>query len=121
MKYTRRFELRLTEEEARAFLQLETELGISRTELIRRRVLLNTSKVMVNATELLKLLDQVGSELGRCGNNINQLARHANTLDKRGELNARLIHDFTDLFSDYIRIQQDLEKVIRQILRLMKS
>lgn len=121
MKRTRRFELRLTEDEAKILLHLEKELSINRTELIRMRVLKNTNTVLVNSKELLKLLDKLGAELGRCGNNINQLARHANVMNKQGLMHQSVISEFNELFGRYIHAQQDIEKVIRQIIRLMKT
>lgn len=121
MKKIKRFELRLSEEEALQFMKLEEELGISRTELVRSRVLKNTSTVLVNAKDLIRLLNRIGEELGRSGNNINQLARHANILAKEGVMNSSVINDFNSLFGNYIRIQQDLDKAIRQTIRLMKS
>jgi hypothetical protein len=121
MKRTKRFELRLTEEEAIAFINLEKELGKSRTEIVRHRVLENTNKVLVDAKELLKQLDALGAELGRGGNNINQLARHANVLNKQGLLNSTVIIEFQEQFGCYIKSQKEIEKVLRQVIRLMSS
>jgi len=121
MKRTKRFELRLTEEESAAFISLEKELGKSRTDIIRHRVLKNSNKVLVDARELMKHLESIGAELGRCGNNINQLAKHANVLNKQGLLNSNVILDFQKLFSSYIQTQKEMEKVIRQIVRLLGS
>lgn len=120
-KRTRIIKARLTEDEFKALLLIENNIGITRMELIRQRVLYHSDKVMVNAQELLKLLDFIGAELGRSGNNINQLARHANVLNKQGTLNAEVASKFNELFSVYIQIQQDLEKAMRQIIRLMKT
>jgi Bacterial mobilisation protein (MobC) len=120
-KKTHRFELRLSEQELHQFLELEKSLGISRSDIVRIRVLKNSSKMLVNTKELLHQLDQIGAELGRAGNNINQLARHANILQKRGQLGPDVITEFTSLFSEYIKVQQGLEKSIRQIIRLMRG
>ena len=117
----RRFELRLSEQEFSQFIELEKSLGISRADIIRLRVLKNSSTLLVNAKDLMKLLDEIGTELGKSGNNINQLARHANVLHKQGSLNQSVITDFTSLFGKYILVQQELEKAIRQIIRLMKA
>lgn len=120
-KRTRVIKARLTEEEFEVLLTIEKQVGTTRMELIRQRVLYHSVGVMVNAQELLKLLDSIGTELGRSGNNINQLARHANVLNKQGLLNAEVARKFNELFSLYILIQQELEKAIRQIIRLMKT
>lgn len=120
-KRTKIIKARLTEDEFKALLIIENAVGITRMELIRQRVLYHTGSILVNAQELLKLLDSIGAELGRSGNNINQLARHANILNKQGMLNANVASQFNELFTDYIQIQQELEKAIRQIIRLMKT
>lgn len=120
-KRTKIIKARLTEDEFNQILIIEKSLGITRTELIRTRVLYNSSKVLVNAGELLKQLDAIGAEMGRGGNNINQLARHANILKNDGLLTESVVREFNELFGSYITIQQELEKAIRHIIRLMKS
>lgn len=117
----RRFELRLSEQELKQFLELEKSLGISRSDIVRSRVLKNAANMLVNIKELMKKLDSTGAELGRSGNNINQLARHANILHKQGLLSQSIATEFNSLLGEYITIQQELEKIIRQIIRLMKG
>ena len=112
---------RLTEEEFKQLLDMEKQLNLSRTEIIRSRVLYNSNTVLVNANDLLQVLTQVGTELGRAGNNINQLARHANVLNKQGLISELVIRDFNELFGNYIKSQQEIEKVFRQLIRLMKG
>lgn len=116
----RRFELRLSEQELQKLLELEKSLGISRADIVRIRVLKNSDRTLVNAKELMKNLDAVGAELGRSGNNINQLAKHANILQKQGLLSQSVAVEFNSLLGSYISVQQELEKIIRQIIRLMK-
>ncbi len=117
----RRFELRLSEQELIQFLELEKSLGISRSDIVRIRVLKNADNMLTNTKELMKKLDGIGAELGRSGNNINQLAKHANILQKQGLLSQSVATEFTSLLGGYIIVQQELEKNIRQIIRLMKG
>jgi len=118
---TKRFEVRLTVEEYNQLLDLEKQLGINRTEIIRVRGLKNLSKVLVDAKRVIATLDTIGAELGRSGNNINQLARHANVLNKHGLLAENVVIEFNSLFQDYIRIRNDTEKSFRQIIRLIRG
>lgn len=111
---------KLTEDEFKELLEIQKRSGLNRMELIRRRVLGKGITVTINTAELLNALDSIGSEMGRAGNNINQLARHANTINKQGRLNEQIVKDFNLLFSDYIHFQQELEKLLRHILRAMK-
>ncbi|WP_276348954.1 plasmid mobilization relaxosome protein MobC [Daejeonella sp. JGW-45] len=120
-KRTKIIKARLTEDEFNQILIIEKGLGITRMELIRTRVLYNSNKVLVDAGELLKQLDAIGAEMGRGGNNINQLARHANILNNEGLLTESVAREFNELFRSYINIQRELEKGIRQVIRLMKS
>lgn len=118
---TKRFEIRLTEDEFNQLLNLEKQLGVNRTEIIRIRGLHNLHKVLVDGKQVLTALDAIGTELGRSGNNINQLARHANMLNHHGLLTESVVMEFNRLFRDYIRIRGDTEKTLRQIIRLIKG
>lgn len=112
---------RLTEDEYQMLLALEKELGMNHTDLIRHKLLGGQRRQLVNAREVLSRLDLMGAELGRAGNNINQLARHANVLNKRGMLNETLVTEFNQLFREYTRIRNDIEKSLRQIIRLIRG
>lgn len=113
--------MRLTESEEQQLVNLEKQLGIPRSVIVRKRVLENSALLMANTQNLLTTLDNIGTELGRSGNNINQLARHANVLNKRGLLNESVVKEFNQLFRDYARIRNDTEKSLRQIIRLIRG
>lgn len=110
---------KLTDEEIDVLLRLQKESGLNRTELIRERVLNNTSG-NINTNEIIALFDPIGTELGRAGNNINQLARHANMLNKQHKLDPLIVSSFNILLSEYIKVQSELEKSLRQLIRLMR-
>ncbi|WP_262245829.1 MobC family plasmid mobilization relaxosome protein [Parapedobacter soli] len=119
-KRTRLIKAKLTEEEYNRLLEIQKASGLNRMELIRRQVLGNRVAMAVNANELLTALDAIGAELGRAGNNINQLARHANLLNRQGRLRPEVVAEFNRLFNGYIHTQRELEKQIRQLLRHLK-
>lgn len=118
-KKSRKVDLRLTENEYESLLALEKSLGISKTEIIRLRVLKENSVLLLNAKELIVRLDALGSELGRSGNNINQLARYANVMNKRGSLSGQVAERFNVLLAGYIKSQLSLEVTMRKIIRMM--
>ncbi|RFZ91375.1 plasmid mobilization relaxosome protein MobC [Mucilaginibacter conchicola] len=118
-KRVKKLDVRFTQEEYDRIVSMEKAFGISKTELLRMRVLNDADKIIVNAAELLKLLDRTGAELGRAGNNINQLAKHANTEKLAGKNDLRVTAAFNNLMAEYISIQQALEKSFRKIIRLM--
>jgi len=116
-----RFELRLTENEKAQFLALEKSLGINRSEIVRNRVLSHSSRILVDSKTILQMLDTLGSELGRSGNNINQLARHINTLKLQGKLEPNELSRFPSLIADYIKYQRQIEQEFRNLMRLIKG
>ena len=118
-KRTKKIDTRFTEDEYKTVLALEKALGIRKTDIVRNRVLQNAPGILVNAKEVIELLNTIGTELGRSGNNINQLARYANTLRKRNILSPVVIERFNMLFESYIRNQKELETVLRKIIRVM--
>lgn len=111
---------KLTDQELKQLQTIEKQLGLNRSEIIKGRVLHDSTSIIINARELMALLDGIGAELGRAGNNINQLARHANILSKQGTLDQNVVTEFNTRFGSYIQIQQELEKCLRQIIRLMR-
>lgn len=116
-----RFELRLSKEELADFIKLEKELGISRADIIRIRVLQNSSAILVNAKALLLQLDGIGIELGRSSSSINALAILVNDLAEQSQLTPGVASEFNNLLSGYVHTQMEIEKLMRQILRLMKT
>ena len=118
-KRTKKVDVRFTEEEYLLILALEKSLGVSKTEIIRMRVLNRSSAMVINAKAMIDQLDLIGAELGRTGNNINQLARYANTLQKRGLFSVQIMDRFEILFHKHIEIQNLLEVSLRKIIRQM--
>jgi hypothetical protein len=118
-KRSKKIDARFTDDEYELIAKLEKQFGISKTEIIRMRVLNDAEKIVVNAKELFKYLDSIGAEMGRAGNNINQLAKHANTLKLKNALSPSVVTEFNGLLEDYIGIQQTLEAALRKIVRAM--
>jgi hypothetical protein len=112
---------RLTETEFNQVESLVAELGMTATDLVRIRVLKDIDKVAVNSREVLNRLDLIGTEMGHIGNNINQLARHANTMKLKDVVAPELIREFDSLFELYIGLQRDLERTLRSVMRLMAN
>lgn len=121
-KKTRFIKARIREEEYTSLRSNWESLGLTESDFLRMKVLHQSVVASkINAFELLKQLDAIGSEIGRSGNNINQLARHANFLTRRGMLSSEIIIQFNRLFSDYIFLFREMEKSTRELLRLLKA
>jgi hypothetical protein len=74
---------------------------------------------VLNSADLISTLDKIGAEMGRAGNNINQLAKHANTMKLAGALPLQVAVQFNALLIDYISIQRLLETSLRKIIQMM--
>jgi len=118
-KRSKKIDARFTEDEYKLVLALEKELGISKTDLVRRGVLNNAPAVLVNAKEMLRLMDSIGLELARSGNNLNQLARYANILNKRSMLSPVVVERFNHLFETHLQQQKELAIALRKTLKLL--
>ena len=116
---TKKIDARFTETEYTIILALEKELGVRKTDLVRSRVLENAPAVVINAKELIRSLDSIGAELGRSGNNINQLARYGNILNNKKVLSPVVMERFNTLFEQYIANQKILETALRKVIRSM--
>jgi hypothetical protein len=118
-KRTKKIDARFTEQEYKEILELEMTLGIRKTDLVRAGLLKNSQPTIINAKELIAQLDQAGAELGRSGNNINQLAHYANILVKKSVLSPVVVERFNILLEQYLTNQKDLETALRKIIRMM--
>lgn len=116
-KRTKKITARFTEDEYIIVGELEATLGINKTDLVRMRLLTNAPAVIMNAKELISGIDDVGTELGRCGNNINQLAKYANVLQNQSRLDRSVINQFNTLLREYLIKQEKLEISMRHIIR----
>jgi hypothetical protein len=115
----KKIDTRFTEEEYKTILALENELGIRKTDLVRTRLLQNAPAILINAKEVIAQLDAIGTELGRSGNNINQLAKYANILQNKRAVSPVVLERFNLLFEAYTDNQKMLEVTLRKIIRLL--
>lgn len=116
-KRTKKITARFTEDEYKTINELEETLGISKSDLVRERLLHGARLTIINSTELIGELGKIGTELGRSGNNINQLARYANILNKRNMLSPQVMDAFNLLFTKHLENRQTLETALRKIIR----
>ena len=112
-----KIDVRFTEAEYRQVEQLEKQLGLKKTEMVRRKLLHDSKGLAVNAGELMNRLDAMSLELSRSGNNINQLARYANRLQKRGLLSPSVIDEYIRLLRRHESDQMELALLFRKLIR----
>jgi hypothetical protein len=118
-KRDQKIDVRFTRDEYELILKLERTLGISKADLIRNRILRGSEQVVVNAEQLIGALDLLGTEMGRTGNNINQLAKYANALNRQGILSVVVVERYNILLANYQQLQKRLEVLLRRVIRLI--
>jgi len=118
---TKKVDVRFTTIEYAVILSMSEELGISKSELIRKKVLGNAIEHSLNRKQTMDWLDSSGLELSRAGNNINQLARYANILGKNGILSAVVAERFNIELQKYQSRQKDIEKLLRKIIFIFSA
>jgi hypothetical protein len=118
-KRIKKIDVRFTEQEYNVVLELEKTLGISKTELVRVRLLNDAANMVINAKDLINHFDQIGAELGKSGNNINQLARYVNMLINKQVLSPVAAERFNLLFAQYLENQRLLEAALRKVMRAL--
>ncbi|MES2062528.1 MAG: plasmid mobilization relaxosome protein MobC [Bacteroidota bacterium] len=120
-KRIKKVDVRFTELEYKEVLKMESTLGINRSDLIRIRVLAGSKSIVINAVSLLGQLDAIGAEMGRAGNNINQLAKYSNILKNEGILSPVVVERFLILLESYLKDHRQMEAAVRKILRTMNQ
>ncbi len=70
---------------------------------------------------MVREIHQLNLELARAGNNINQLAKHANTLQRVKRLKPEIADMFNALMTDYLQKQDEIRKVFRKLTREMSK
>jgi hypothetical protein len=118
-KRTFKIDVRFTEAEYRLIAEMERTLGISKTDLVRSKVLHNGAATVINAKELIRELTQIGTELGRSGNNINQLAHYANTLKLKNRLSPVVAEHFTRLLEAHLKSKLELSVALRKLIHIL--
>lgn len=111
--------LRLTEDQHKKLIELENQIGINRTDLFLKRVLENQDYIVTQ--DVIIQLAKVGAEMGKVGNNINQLARHANIVIKNQPLPPAIVSQYSSLLELHLAQEAELYKVLRQMYRVMKK
>jgi len=118
-KRTFKIDVRFTEDEYKLITAMEQALGINKTQLVRSRLLHNGAVAIINAKELIRELSVLGTELGRSGNNLNQLAHYANTLKSKEILSPVVAERFEILMEDHLKNRSELNTCLRKVIRML--
>ena len=116
---TRKLQLHVTELEYANIKLLYSASGKKTVSDFMRALILDKDKsnFIINRVELIKHLDVIGIEIGRIGNNINQLAKYANIQIKSGKVDPKTMIRFTDQMDKYLQERRELAKAYRALVR----
>ena len=120
-KRIKKIDVRFTQEEFDFVIAMEKASGMKKADLIRKKLLLEGERMLVDSKAVLNGMDEIGVELAKAGNNVNQLARYANILNKDGLLSAVVVDRLLLELRKYNKIKMDLERLMRKLIRLLSS
>ncbi|WP_339751169.1 plasmid mobilization protein [Algoriphagus aquimarinus] len=92
-------------------------LNISKSELVRRKLNGSEAKI-IDTSGILNAISKIVSEQARVNNNINQLAKHANTY--RDRISLKLFQDHTIQMAKHLEYRDNMNKVLKQIYQAIK-
>lgn len=102
------------------YTQLKEEsksLKVSLSHLIRIK-LSNDENRIIDTKGILNTIDKLVSEQARVNNNINQLAKHANTY--RNRIPTRIFEEHRVLLKKHLEYRDFMNKVLKQIYQKIK-
>ena len=117
-KKSARIEVKCYPDEKSEISRLAKSFGLSISDYMIKRAL--GKNAGFNHISMLNEIHQLGTELSRIGNNINQLSKHANTLNKIGALNQGIVSQLNVLMDAYIKQQENIRIIFRGLLRELK-
>ena len=92
-------------------------LCISLSQLIRIKLSDDENRI-IDTKGILNAIDKVVSEQARVNNNINQLAKHANTY--RGNIPVRIFEQHTVQMTKHLEYRDFMNRVLKQIYQVIK-
>lgn len=102
------------------FTRLKEEsrsLGVSLSHLIRMKLSSETIKI-IDTKGILNAIDKVVAEQARVNNNINQLAKHANTY--RDKISPEIFTSHTIQMAKHLEHRDFMNKFLKQIYQAIK-
>lgn len=102
------------------FARLKEEsrsLGVSLSHLIRMKLSADTIKI-IDTKGILNAIDKVVAEQARVNNNINQLAKHANTY--RDKISPEIFLNHTIQMAKHLEHRDFMNKFLKQIYQAIK-
>jgi uncharacterized phage infection (PIP) family protein YhgE len=87
------------------------------SEFLRLRLIETKDVYVHDPKEIIKTLDLLGEEVGRIGNNINQLAKYANILILKEKLEPSVIDELNVLLREYSSERKEIVLAMRSLFK----
>lgn len=110
---------RCTKEEQQKIKELANVHNVTLSDYILNSCL--NRKLVVHKKELFQEFLKLNNELGMSGSNINQLAKHANRLNKVGDIDQSIINAMVILLEKYNQQVDEMRKAVRKIYKEMAN
>ena len=107
---------RFTENEKLEIEKSAAQMGVSVSQYVRTRIFKNEVST-INAVEFLKAYREQVHELKKNGNNINQLIRYANYIEKTGQVSPQIIEEMNKYLGGFIVSQRETYALNKKILK----
>ena len=107
---------RFTENEKFEIEKNAAQMGVSVAQYVRTRIF-KKEAATINAVEFFKAYREQIHELKKIGNNINQLTRYANYIEKEGLISPQIIEEMNKYLSDFIVSQRETYALNNKILK----
>ncbi|PSR51934.1 hypothetical protein AHMF7605_28920 [Adhaeribacter arboris] len=110
--------IKFTEDERNQLYKESEDLGWKQPLVyFRNKLLSKTNSTNHNPQSLFKALNRLNPELNKVGNNINQIARYVNYLDKNNMVDQKFIAEYSTCFKEMIEVQKEYTLAIKAYLR----
>lgn len=117
MKKTKNIILRCTEDEKKKIQDFAKEYGLNVTQYIIKKSL--NQPVNINHKEVVRTIHLLNVELSRIGNNVNQLAKIANSQIKTSHIHESIWIDYQKLIERLYQMKWDLNKEIKKLIKII--
>jgi len=111
--------IRLTEDEKKKVSDYAKQDDLSISEYIKRTAL--KQAVFSNRLEYTTDLKRLNFEIGKAGNNINQMAAHANRTAKFQAIDAATINQFHLFMEQYLTLLDEVDATLKGMFRKMSK
>lgn len=114
-KMTEKITLRCTKKDKEMLKEIAVICNLTLSEYLTKKGL--DERIVENRIKILESLNTVQLELARGGNNINQLAKHANQIKKIDGLDEKMMFSYNLLLSSYVKNMYSLRTIFKGIYR----